>query len=61
MAQSAWGSISPGSQEFDLPTDLVPGRLSHLNPFRDPPVQGSQEINLPQPAQGPSSREADLP
>ena len=61
MAQSAQGSISPSSQEFDLPRDLVPGRLSHLNLFRDPPVHGSQEVDMPQPAEGPSSREADLP
>ena len=33
-----------------MPRDMVPGRLSHLNLLRNPPVQGSQEadmLNLP--------------
>ena len=44
---------SRGSRKLtclNLPRDLVPGRLSHLNILRDPPVQGSQEVNLPGPA-----------
>ena len=61
MAQSAQGSIIPGSQEFDLPRDLVPGRLSHFNFLRDPPVLGSQEVDMPWPAQGPNSWEVDMP
>ena len=35
--------------------------LSCLNLLRDPPVQGSQEVSIPQPSKGPNSREADLP
>ena len=46
---------------LDLPRDLVLERLSHLNLLGDPPVQGSQEVVMPQPAQGPNSWEADLP
>ena len=46
---------------LDLPKDLVPGSLSHLNLLRDPPVQGSRKVNMPQPAQGPNSQEADMP
>ena len=37
---------------------LVLKRLSRLNLLGDPPVQGSQEIVTPQPAQGPNSWEA---
>ena len=46
---------------FDLPKDLVLTRLSCLNLLGDLPVRGSQEVNMPQPAQGLSSWEADLP
>ena len=46
---------------LDLPRYLVLRRLSHLNLFRDPPVQGTQEVNMPQPVQGPNSQEANLP
>ena len=46
---------------LDLPGDLVLERLSHLNLLGDLPVQGSQEVVTPQPAQGPNSWEADLP
>ena len=46
---------------LDLPRDLVLSRLSHLNLFRDPPVQGSQEVNMPRLVQGPNSQEANLP
>ena len=41
--------------------DLILRRLSHLNLLRDLPVQGSQEINMPQPAQRPNFWEANLP
>ena len=64
MLQPAWGSTSPGSRRLtclNLPGDLDPGRLSHLNLLRNPPAQVSQEVNMPQPAQEPNSQEADLP
>ena len=32
---------------LDLPRDLVLGRLSCLNLLGDPPVQGSQEVDMP--------------
>ena len=38
--------------------DLVLESLSRLNLLWDLPVQGSQEVDMPQPAQGPNSREA---
>ena len=41
--------------------DLVPGSLSCLNLLRDLLVQGSQEVNMPQPAQGPNSLEGNMP
>ena len=41
--------------------DLVPGRLSHFNMLRDLPVHGSQEVNMPRPAQGPNSQKSNLP
>ena len=44
-----------------MPRDLVLEKLSRLNLLVDPPVQGSQEVIMPQPAQGPNSCEADLP
>ena len=58
-----WGRPTPvwESQEVNLPRDLVLKRLSCLNLVRDPPVQGSQEVDMPQPAQGPNSQEADMP
>ena len=46
---------------LDLPRDLVLRRLSHLNLLGDPPVQGSQEIVTPRPAQEPNSRDAITP
>ena len=46
---------------LNLPRDLVLRRLLHLNLFGDPPVHGSQEVDMPQLAQGPNSREADMP
>ena len=46
---------------LDLPRDLVLGRLSCLNLLGNPSDQGSQEVNMPQPAQGPNSQEADMP
>ena len=49
---------------LDLSRDLVLGRLTCLILLGDLPVQGSQEVKMPQPAQGPNSREAtslDLP
>ena len=64
MLQPALGSSSSGSRRLtclNLPGDLGPGRLSHLNLFRNPPAQVSQEVNMPQPAQEPNSQEADLP
>ena len=52
----------PGGQScLDLPRDLVLKRLLCLNLLGDPPIQGSQEVITPQPAQGPNSQEADLP
>ena len=44
---------------LDLPKDLVLKTLSCLNLLGDPPVQGSQEVDMPRPAQGPNSQEAD--
>ena len=41
--------------------DLVLKRLSHLNLLRDPPVQGFQEVDMPQLAQELNSQEADIP
>ena len=35
--------------------------LSCLDLLGDPPVQGSQEIDMPQPVQGPNSQEAKMP
>ena len=49
------------STYLELPRDLVLRSLSWLNLLGDTPVQGSQEIDMPQPAQGPNSQEADLP
>ena len=49
---------------LDLSRDLVLRRLTCLILLGDLPVQGSQEVKMPQPAQGPNSREAtslDLP
>ena len=49
---------------LDLSRDLVLGRLTCLSLLGDLPVQGSQEVKMPQPAQGPNSRETtslDLP
>ena len=54
-----WGSRS--STYLDLPRDLVPGSLSCLNLLGDSPIQGSQESDMPRPAQGQNSWEADLP
>ena len=56
MPQPARGSTSPWSQEVDLPKDLVLRRLSHLNLLGDPPVQGSQDVDLPRPARESISR-----
>ena len=70
MPQPAQGSTSlvvgggaPGprrSKCFDLPRDLVLKRLSCLNLLGDLPVQGSQEIYMPRPSQGPNSWEANM-
>ena len=49
------------SSRLDLPRDLVLKRLSGLNLFRDPPVQGSQEVDMPRLAQGPNYQEANMP
>ena len=46
---------------LNLHRDLVLGRLPCLNLHRDPTVQGSQEVDMPQPAQGPNSQEANMP
>ena len=46
---------------LDLSRDLVFRSLSCLNLLGDPPVQRPQEFDTPRPAQGPNSREADLP
>ena len=61
----SWGHPTPvqGSRRstcLDLPRDLVL-EMSCLNLLRGLPVQGSQEVDMPQPAQGPSSQEAHLP
>ena len=56
MPQPARGSTSPWSQEVDLPKDLVLRRLSHLNLLGDPPVQGSQDVDLPRSARESISR-----
>ena len=61
----SWGCPTPtwspsSSTYLDLPRDLVLRRLSHLNLLRNPPVQGSQEVKMPQPALGPNSQEADM-
>ena len=61
MPQPAQGSTSPWSQEVDLPKDLVLRRLSHLNLLGDPPVQGSQEVDMPRPAQEFDLQEAVIP
>ena len=61
MPQPAQGSTSPWSQEVDLPKDLVLRRLSHLNLLGDPPVQGSQEVDMPRPAQEFDLQEAVTP
>ena len=46
---------------LDLPRNLVLGSLSRLNLLGDLPVQGSQEVDMPRPAQGPNSQKANLP
>ena len=46
---------------LNLPRDLVLGRLSCLNLLGDPPVQGSQEVDMPRPAQGFDLQEAVMP
>ena len=46
---------------LDLPRDPGPERLSCLILHGDLPVQQSQEVDTPQPAQGPNSQEANLP
>ena len=46
---------------LNLPRGLVLKRSSHLNLLGDPPVQGSQEVVTPWPAQGPNTWEANLP
>ena len=46
---------------LDLPRDLVLKSLSCLNLLGDPPVQGSQKVDMLQPAQGPNSWEAVTP
>ena len=61
-----WGAqLPPGGPRkstcLDLPRDLVLRRLSCLNLFGDPSVHGSQEVDMPQLAQGPNSWEADMP
>ena len=61
MPQPAQGSTSPWSQEVDLPKDLVLRRLSHLNLLGDPPVQGSQEVDMPRSAQEFDLQEAVTP
>ena len=47
--------LQSGCPCLNLPRDLVLGRLSPLNLSRDQPVQGSQEVNMPRPVQGPNS------
>ena len=44
-----------------LPRDLVFERLSCLNLLGDPPVQGSQEVNMPRTAWGFYLQEAVMP
>ena len=44
-----------------LPGDLISRRLSHLNLLGDPPVQGSQEVNMPRTAWGFYLQEAVMP
>ena len=34
--------------------------MLYLNLLGDPPIQGSQEVDMPQPAQGSTSQEANL-
>ena len=46
---------------LDLPRDLVLEMLSCFNLLGDLLVQGSQEVDMPRPAQGRNSREAHLP
>ena len=46
---------------LDLPKDLVLGRLSSLNLPRDLPVQGSQEVDVPQLPRDPILACLDLP
>ena len=50
-----------GSTCLDQPRDLVLENLSRLNLLGDLPIQGSQEVITPRPAQGPNSQEANLP
>ena len=56
--------LQPGNPRrltcLNLPRDLVLKMLSHLNLLRDPPVQGSQGVNMPQPAQRHNAQEADM-
>ena len=47
--------------DLDLPSSLVHERLSCLNLLGYPPIQGSQEVIMPRPAQGPNSQEAVMP
>ena len=49
------------SSRLDLPRVLVLKRLSRLNLLGDPSVQGSQEVVMLRPAQGPNSQEAVTP
>ena len=49
------------SSRLDLPRDLVLERLSCLKLLGVSLVQGSQEVVMPRPAQGPNSREAVMP
>ena len=46
---------------LELPKNLVLRRLSHLNLLGDPPVQGSQEVDMPRPAQEFDLQEAVTP
>ena len=41
--------------------DLVLERMSHRNMFGNPPVQGSQEVDMPRPSQGFDLQEAVMP
>ena len=45
----------------NLPRDLVPWRLSRLSLLADLPVQGSQEVDMPQPAWGFDLQKVDMP